>query len=62
MEDSKVICISHANVVERYVEVVAQPRALSNIVEVRFPQVWPETAMFKPMQGKIHNPNKKQTY
>lgn len=56
MEDSKVVCISHANIVERDVEVVAQARALSDIVEIRFPQVWPETAMFKSVQGKIHYP------
>jgi hypothetical protein len=28
-------------------------------VEVRFPQVWPETAMLKSMQGKIYNPKNK---
>jgi hypothetical protein len=59
MENGKVVCISHANIVQGDVEVVAKPRALSNIVEVRFPQVWPETAMLKSMQGKIYNPNNK---
>ena len=49
VEDSKVVCISHANIVQRDVEVVAQSRAFSNIVKVRFPQVWPKTSILKSM-------------
>lgn len=59
MKYSDVVGVGHADFVQRNVEVVSFAFTLSDVVEIRFYQIWPKFTVLVTVDREVYNAVKK---